>query len=458
MSRNIILLSAAIFFSFAGSQASAFKYSCQSVVNIIHNDIQKYGDNLKNQRLDWMRLDWLKSQLGNSDTSSNSGGDTLYEWNCENNRGRLTAQVDANGNLMHIDGEYDSDNESGLFSTDIPLTMSEQAFNQMLTQVNSAADEQIFPPSRDSSREDVRCRNVITQIRADVAHLPTSGQIPHFAWMDLNWLQQKLGKGQSTVTYNYVYTWPNYSLFAGVDGTLLAMGTPPRGFQPKTAAEALNVLGNPKKSTTEKINQISWQCPAGDNSTLTFLTDKDNILTTVMGRDCSDETCEMFFTPLTDSALRQKFKQQAQIEAQASIEALTTKLRDYNAYFKTDFSTQEQLNNDVVTKVQNYYSSLRQCSPGIYQYALPVLQEFLFNTSIIGKQNDGQCPVVTSFTIKRIGKVVLKCDFKSESLQLFTDQEALAAAQGLSRFDSENPKPLQKAMDNDCKRYIDGTP
>ncbi|VVC74959.1 hypothetical protein AQUSIP_02330 [Aquicella siphonis] len=458
MSRKSLPLFSSLLLMFASIPALAAGYSCQSLTNTIHDDIVQYGDTLKDQRLPWMRLDWLKEQLGSSDSSDTSGNENRYEWSCENDRGRLVAQADKNGNLLRVSGEYTSDNGSGLFSTEIPQTRSEQEFNQLLSQISIAPESSLLPPSQPSNAEDIKCRNVIAQIRSDIAQLPASGQIPHFSWMDLSWLQQKLGNGVSTVTYDYVYTWNNYSLFAGVDGSLIELGTAPQGIHPKTLEEAMSSLGHPKKSVSEKIDQITWQCPPGNNSTLTFQTDKDRVLTTVMGRDCGEEGCDMFFAPLAESALKHKFKQQVEKETQSRVEALAAKLRDYNEYYKTAFDSQDQLDNDVAAKIKTYYSSLRQCVPGIYQYALPVLQEFLFNTSVISKQNDGSCPVVTSFTIKQIGKVVLKCEFQPQSLRLFTDQEALAAAQGAANFDSEHPSELQKAVNNECKRYIDGTP
>ena len=86
---------------------------------------------------------------------------------------------------------------------------------------------------------------------------------------------------------------------------------------------------------------------------------------------------------------------------------------------------------------------------------MPVLQNSYFIPQLFA-QNDESCHVIISYVIPQIGKVDLKCNYLPDSLQLFTDEEALAVANGTTKHDKKHPDALQKIVDKECKRYIGG--
>lgn len=256
--------------------------SCRNITNEINDDLARYSGNIKNKHLQWMNFVWLQQQLGAADEKKVISGNTKYRWRCEPDGSYLVAVVDNSGNLLKINGEYNSDSGSGLFAARIPKEGTTQT-----------SEIQTSPP---------------------VVVIPA----------------------------------------AVVDANLAA-----------------------------RLNQ-------------------------------------------------------------------------YNDHFKTTFQTPADIENDMTQRIKHYYANLRLCQPGTYEYALPVLEDFLYQTAVITSQNEGRCQVKTSYIIPQVGKVDLKCNYQLQSLQLFSDAEAEAAARGLTRFNSENPGALQTVVEKECKRYIDG--
>jgi len=267
------------------------------------------------------------------------------------------------------------------------------------------------------------CRDVTNTINEDIIKYASSLPNQLLPWMNLSWLQEQLG----TV--------------------------------------------NAKETTTNQVEYV-WHCE-NDAGYLIAATDKNGNLVNIKGEYASNDGSGLFSTPISPNHPQHEFNQAietiktapstlpiteiGQIQAQADAKALAIKLNNYNEYFKSSLQTQEQLTTDISSKIKTYYLNLRQCIPGTYQYATPILQNLLFNTSIIHHQQEGLCIVETTYDIPEIGKVVLKCKYQPESLQLFTDEEAKVAALGDTSFDNDHPSALQKVTNSECRRYINGS-
>lgn len=257
--------------------------SCTHITNKISDDLARYSGNIKNKHLQWTNFVWLQEQLGAADEKKVSEGKIKYRWRCQTEGSYLVAVVDTGGNLLRVNGQYNSENGSGLFAARIP--------------------------------------------KAETA--------------------------------------------------------------------------------TDAIPEIKTS------------------------------------TPVVIPA--------AVVDAE-----LAEKLNQYNEHYKTSFQTTEDIQNDMAQRIKHYYSNLRLCQPGTYEYALPVLQHFLYHTAVIASQSEGRCQVKTSYVIPQVGNIDLKCNYQLSSLPLYSDAEAEAAARGATQFDSERPTALQTVVANECKRYIDG--
>lgn|SRR5579885_2215161 len=433
--------------------------ACKDLTNTINEDITKYADTLKNQNLPWMKLSFLQEQLGDAAVSDAGNNQVQYEWKCENDDGYLIAKADKSGRLLNISGEYNSSSGSGLFSANVP-NIAEREFNEALEQIRQAPPEllPVVQPAEEKKENKTveQCSAIIDQIRNDTSEDPARFKRPQFPWLKLSWLQQQLGSTPVTAGYDYVYIWDKYSLFMGMDGTTAASGKLPEGAHPASVGELNALLGHPRKTLFEKLNQYSWQCPGNNGSSLSVITDKKNSVIWLAGRDCTDGLCGNFTAPLKGSDLKREFSAQSQQQTQMEAQTISIMLRDYNEFYKTTLQNQDELTADITAKIKNYYSSLRTCKPGIYQYPIPVMQSFIFNTSVIREQKDGRCFVDTSYDIPQIGKVELKCKYDPQSLQLFTDAEADSAAQGKTSYDTDHPDELQKLNNNQCQRYLNG--
>jgi hypothetical protein len=260
--------------------------SCRRITNEISDDLARYSGNIKNKHLQWTNFIWLQQQLGAADEKNITNGKIKYRWRCEPEGSYLVAVVDVSGNLLRVNGQYNSDNGTGLFAARIPKT--------------------------------------------DTSLDPITPEI---------------------------------------------------------------------KTSTPVI-----------------------------------------------------------IPASVANAELAERLNQYNSHYKTAFQTTEDIQNDMAQRIKHYYSSLRLCQPGTYEFALPVLQSFLYQTAVITEQSEGRCKVKTSYVIPQVGNIDLKCNYQLSSLPLYSDAEAEAAARGATQFDSEHPTALQTVVANECKRYIDGVP
>lgn len=264
------------------------------------------------------------------------------------------------------------------------------------------------------------CRRITSTINHDLTRNASNLKNKNFDWMNLVWLQQQLG-----------------------------------------TADEKNIVNGKTK--------YHWRCKP-DGSYLVAVVDIAGNIVRVSGEYNSDEGSGMFAAHLPNKDVSPEIiktdppKPQIKLSATTIIPAATAnaelngKLTEYNEHYKTSFQTETELQNDILQRIKNYYSSLRVCQQGTYEYAIPIMQHFLYQTSSITAKSEGRCQVKTSYVISQVGNIDLKCNYQPQSLALYTDSEAETAARGGSQFDSEHPTPLQTAVEKECKRYVDGVP
>jgi hypothetical protein len=296
------------------------------------------------------------------------------------------------------------------------------------------------------------CEGIIHQIHNDISGWPTTTANQYLPWMQITWLKNHLGQPQTANVRDYVYVWKNFSLYVGADGSTERIGTLPHQMRAQSLDEATQIMGKPKKIFLEQLNLYQWVCPTLAHPWIAMLTTKNAASISIMGSDCSNNTCETFSSAYAESEIKQKFKKQMKEQADISMNLLALRLKNYNEYFKTSLQSQTQLTEDIIARIKNYYISMRECKKGIYQYVTPVLQDYLYQTSTINKLQDDRCLVDISYKIPNIGNVSLKCKFPLQNLGLFSDDAAESAARGFVKIDSD----LQKMINNECKRYIGG--
>src|SRR5207247_4264741 len=103
------------------------------------------------------------------------------------------------------------------------------------------------------------CKNIINRINTDISQYGDSIQHQHLIWMNAAWLEHELGPSQTTTQTDYLYNWLEYSLFVAADGYIADFGTMPKGIHPQTYADAVAVLGEPRKTLSESLTLHTWE-------------------------------------------------------------------------------------------------------------------------------------------------------------------------------------------------------
>ena len=85
-----------------------------------------------------MSFVWLQQQLGKTDAKKVSENKTLYKWRCEDHGNYLIAIVNDNGRLLKLKGQYNSDDGSGFFTTNIPKSAMSDDLTQPQLQTTPA--------------------------------------------------------------------------------------------------------------------------------------------------------------------------------------------------------------------------------------------------------------------------------------------------------------------------------
>jgi hypothetical protein len=257
--------------------------------------------------------------------------------------------------------------------------------------------------------------------------------------------------------YAYLYQWDQYQLYIAADGNKEHLGDLPNDANSESVDEITELLGKPKQVHLEKITQYTWRCPVNNGSALTIWMNKNNQIAHLSGKTCTVDRCKNFETEIHGTELQKSHKNKKQQLAQNSVGLAAIKLKKYNDHYKISLETANELGVDIQKRIKEFYGNLRQCTPGVYENAVPVSNEFLFNTTTIQKEKmENRCIVETRYAIPHIGSVTLKCRYQPDTLNLFNDNEANYIANGHTSFNADNPSAIQLAEENECKRYING--
>jgi hypothetical protein len=87
---------------------------------------------------------------------------------------------------------------------------------------------------------------------------------------------------------------------------------------------------------------------------------------------------------------------------------------------------------DNISIVKNYYSNLRKCTPGTYQFTRSFALKRVDVTSTITGRVNGLCNVEEQLSGYGDSKEVISqtCQYSDSTLALFTDEEAVALDKG----------------------------
>lgn len=122
----------------------------------------------------------------------------------------------------------------------------------------------------------------------------------------------------------------------------------------------------------------------------------------------------------------------------------------YNTFFKTAFTNKEEVSKDNFTKVQKYFSAVRNCTRGVFEYFTFMGPNYASILATIEGKEGSSCIVRIMLTTND-GKQNQLCKFTTESLAAFTDEEAKNLATGTFTYKSSEPSPLQKAQMTECQ-------
>lgn len=128
-------------------------------------------------------------------------------------------------------------------------------------------------------------------------------------------------------------------------------------------------------------------------------------------------------------------------------------LTKYNKEFGASFNNMNDVQQDMIKRMKNYMSNVRQCKAGTYHYASSSGKEMIFLTTTIEERNSTRCIVDTNFNININDHVEIKCQYRPRSLRIFTNTIAINSA----RIGNENPPDLQALVPADeCQTYMNG--
>ncbi len=126
-------------------------------------------------------------------------------------------------------------------------------------------------------------------------------------------------------------------------------------------------------------------------------------------------------------------------------------ISNFNHFFNTQFTTIDELKPDALNRVKVFYSAVRNCTPGRYQYILQYMAGVVFYTSEIKGEENGKCIVNSTFAIPTITEGSKTCKYTPASRLLFSEDQADFDGAGKSNFDLSNPTRFQQVEMNECR-------
>lgn len=229
------------------------------------------------------------------------------------------------------------------------------------------------------------CTDVINQIHEDIANYGEAINQQHLAWMNLSWLQTTLGT-------------------ASMDRL-------------KTA----NV-------------RYSWRCDS--EIFLNMIVDQQGNLRSVQGQYTTRDGSGLFYSPLNQPNFLSA-AQPVQHTQPAPIAINPAPIQ------------RDTLNPNAIITYAQYYGYLRECTPGTYRYTMSIMNTPVYPKSTIYGRQLGRCVVETSYFTPRAEKMLIKCQYKAQSLSHFTDDAAVQAERGNIGYN-------RAIMKNECQAFLNG--
>lgn len=421
-----------------------------------------------------MDTHWLQKQLGQPQIIKLPDNKTEYIWSCADTIGPVvTAILDEKGQMVKVEGQYNLDSGSGMFEVNLPPNIMMRAAKQPLptreikTKVTTTTTNiaTVVPDKKKTVITDINaatCLNITQQIYDDIIKydIKTGKKKRNLSWMNLAWLQVKLGKPDVTSVNETLYSWDNYQLLDQANGSQIKIGQLPQNQTASTAEEIIKILGQPKDTIHFPLTKYTWKCQNYE-SALNVITDDKGVIIYMDVKSCQDMNCRSTDITLRESNLVKTLRVQLEQGLdKEKTQVISQALTMYNQRFHTTFTTEKQLSDDMTKRMKNYYQSIRTCKVGNYEIAVPIMTTLAFSSSSIKGMNAGRCEIENQSEFKNekfgSGTIVTKCEYTPASLALFTDQRAEAISQGKSSYDSNNLTPIQQAIKNECKNYVNG--
>lgn len=464
---------------------------CIDAPNRIYHDVKKYESTLSQHNFTWENLNWLQVQLGAPKVNKLDNNQIEYTWLCANDAEEtLRVITDSAGRFIYVKGQYNLDSGSGIFeatinqqsipvkpkkivvvTTKTPATVTTATLVTTPPPAFAPTQTPPFPlSSTTSAANPAVCQNLVQQISDDIKkyNLDVNTQKSDLPWMNLSWLQLKLGPTSSTQAVEKLYTWNNFQFLQRATAFSKSFGVYPDNKQPRNVEEAIQTLGKPNSVKEQVFTKYVWRCTSENSSILEVYADEDNQLAYVTGNSCQG-LCADFSVQLQPALSADVKLPEVKIETPpapatpvpspevptppASFDQASINI--YNQHYQTNFTDANQVQTNMIERMKMYYLNLRNCTPGENQLAVNMGGKPVFAVAEIkGKQND-LCMIQegTQIGSQRIIKI---CNYEPRTLQFFTDPEATAIASGNTTFSSPNLAELQRAELTQCKIYING--
>ncbi len=238
------------------------------------------------------------------------------------------------------------------------------------------------------------------------------------------------------------------------------------------------VLSNPEQTSANPSQlEYTWHCRENEELYLSVMTNAEGLVTEVNGQYTSEEGAAVFSATLPQNKMtlppppiqtaptlptiappsqpKEKIITPPPPVKKEMDSALSKLLRPYNEAFQLSLESKDQLATDMMNKIKIFYTSMRNCTAGIFRYAIYLQSGFIFPVSTIEGEKNGSCKVNTVFTVPKVGEINARCEYKIKDLTVYTDEEAETLIKGKS-FDKKNPSARDKAEAASCETYING--
>lgn len=138
-----------------------------------------------------------------------------------------------------------------------------------------------------------------------------------------------------------------------------------------------------------------------------------------------------------------------------------TAVQEYNNHYFTNFSNTTEIQQDMISKINAYYSNLRTCTPGNYHYSMYDMSEspYQYQTATIRGYNQGECVVEIREDNQDVideKKPYTTCNISPQKLQSFTNQYGESLITEGPTVDAQNKVNLTEL--NQCETYESGRP